>query len=101
MVPAAATSRARQTVIPNLQRCWNNIERNTRLSTMKIRFRGHNYQTAFLMRLRWYFVRRGGRNDYPQPVLIGHGMGCCDYWITDPKEIENALRLDDDFKVGS
>jgi hypothetical protein len=53
------------------------------------------YKTQIFARLAWYWMRLCGRYDYPAPAWYYPTDG----WITDPKEIENAFRLDDAFTV--
>lgn len=60
---------------------------------MKLRINGHNYETDFTGRLKYYLMRMQGRYDYPKPLVIVHGDNCCSYWISDPKELEDTARL--------
>ena len=58
----------------------------------RIRFNHHNYETAFLAWMRWYWKQAQGVSETPEPLVIGHGEGCCDYWITDPDKVYRIAR---------
>lgn len=53
------------------------------------------YKLQIHSRLQWYLMRLRGRYDYPKPMWFYPTDG----WITDPTEIINAIRLDDEMGV--
>lgn len=53
------------------------------------------YKTQIRSRIAYHWMRLRGRYDYARPSWYYPTDG----WITDPKEIENAMRLDDAFEI--
>lgn len=61
---------------------------------MRFKFRGHNYGTSFRSGITSRFGKWFGKYKNPVNTWFGHQPGCCDYWISNPKEIQNALIQD-------
>lgn len=60
----------------------------------QVQFNGHIYEMTIWRCLTWYWKRAHGVNETPKPLVISHGMGCCDYWMTDTDTVYRTL-LDD------
>lgn len=66
---------------------------------MKLRFKGHNYNTHFKSAIKTRFDKYFGEYKYPVNMWVSHGDDCCQYWTTDPHEMMQAFLDDPDFDV--
>jgi hypothetical protein len=76
---------------------------------MTIRYRGHNYNTQFKHAItgftHWWnikgFVSAVWRGE-KYLTWVGHGDGCCDYWIpVDDPRAKRELILDDELGLAT
>lgn len=64
---------------------------------MRLRFRGHNYNTQILFGIKTRLSKWFGKYKWPVVVWIGHGDGCCNYWTTiDNPSAQRAIMSDPD-----
>lgn len=67
---------------------------------MKLWFRNHHYQTTIFSSLSSRWSKYFGSYKVPVNTFVMHMSDCCDYWLPiNDKKAQDALMMDDDFKV--